>query len=130
METSIFLGKVIGPFTILLALSLLVNKRKIPEMINDLERNFASLYLSGILALLLGLLVVVSHNVWTSDWRVIITIFGWAAILKGLVRLFIPEKVPVLARKFTASNGILNFWIIVMLVVGAWLAYHGFILNY
>lgn len=90
-------------------------------MINDLERNFTLLYLSGILALVMGLLIVVSHNVWTSDWRVIITIFGWMAIFKGLVRLFIPEKVGALARKFTANKVILNFWIVAMFLLGIWL---------
>ena len=33
-----------------------------------------------------GLAIVLVHNVWTFDWRVIITILGWLAVLGGIFR--------------------------------------------
>ena len=83
------------------------------------------MYLSGFLALIIGNLLVVSHNVWTADWRVIITIFGWLSLLKGVVRLFFPsiaiKNVDTLLR-----NKLLVPLLVVFGALGLYLSYIGF----
>ncbi len=37
-----------------------------------------------------GLAIVLTHNIWTADWRVLITIFGWLNVIGGALRLFAP----------------------------------------
>lgn len=37
--------------------------------------------MSGFFALVMGLAIVNAHIVWVMDWPVIITIFGWAAVI-------------------------------------------------
>jgi hypothetical protein len=37
-----------------------------------------------------GSSIVLKHNVWSADWRVLITIFGWLCTIGGAVRLFEP----------------------------------------
>jgi hypothetical protein len=49
------------------------------------------LFLSGFIALILGLLIVVSHNVWVLDWRLLITLFGWFGVIKGIIRITFTE---------------------------------------
>jgi hypothetical protein len=36
--------------------------------------------------------MVAIQGVWTADWRIIVTIAGWAALLKGIFILFFPHK--------------------------------------
>jgi hypothetical protein len=45
-----------------------------------------------------GLAIVLTHNVWTADWRVVITIFGWLCTIGGALRLFAPAYLLRTAR--------------------------------
>jgi hypothetical protein len=42
-----------------------------------------------------GLSIVNTHNVWTLRWPVIITLFGWALVLGGAIRIAAPRIVDV-----------------------------------
>jgi uncharacterized membrane protein HdeD (DUF308 family) len=45
-------------------------------------------YLSGVLLFVAGLAIVRVHNVWVSNWAVLVTLVGWFFLLLGLVRMF------------------------------------------
>jgi threonine/homoserine/homoserine lactone efflux protein len=71
----------------------------------------------------IGLLIVVTHNHWTWDLGVIVTVYGWASVFKGsLYFLFpaVPLKLITVrmrsVRSFTQAGGIL-------VLLGALLAY-------
>jgi hypothetical protein len=48
-------------------------------------------YLNGAVLFVAGLAIVRSHNLWTRDWRVLVTLMGWLGMLAGLYRMFAPE---------------------------------------
>lgn len=62
----------------------------------------------------IGLLIVVTHNWWAWDLGVIVTVYGWASVLKGTIYFLFPA-VPLRivtvrmrsARSFTQAGGIL-----------------------
>ena len=80
----------------------------------------------GVMSLVLGLLVVLSHNIWTG-WEIIITIFGWLAIGKGVLYLLLPDFSNDLVKHFNTEN-IFNISAFGNIVLGAVLLYAGFIL--
>lgn len=45
----------------------------------------------GLYALLAGLAVVMNHDLWVADARVLVTLIGWAALLSGVLFLLVPE---------------------------------------
>jgi len=47
-------------------------------------------YLNGTLLLIGGLALVRAHNLWVADWRVLVTLVGWVALVAGLYRMFMP----------------------------------------
>ena len=51
---------------------------------------FASPWMVGLVALLIGLTIVNVHNFWIAGWPVIITLFGWLAIIGGIIRMAFP----------------------------------------
>ena len=53
------------------------------------DRSFGLTY--GFLSLFLGLTSVLLHNVWEPNWQVLITIFGWLALIKGIIVIAWPE---------------------------------------
>ena len=53
---------------------------------------------SGVYALLMGTMVVLAHNLWVPDVRVIVTILGWLAVCSGVLLLIVPEMYAVVLR--------------------------------
>ena len=93
MQTSIFIAKLIGPILLVAAIAMLANAKDVREMARGFMEDRPLIYLSGILAMLAGLAIVNTHNIWMLGWPVIITIFGWASILGGIARMAAPQLV-------------------------------------
>ena len=90
METSIFLAKFWGWFMILFFFLLVLYPKRIKQLFTFAKDDKFIISLS-ILTIIIGLLNVVAHNVWTADWRVIITLFGWSSLLKGIAQFAFPS---------------------------------------
>ena len=67
------------------------------------------IYLSGMLTLTVGLAIVLSHNVWVGDWRLIITIFGWLGVGGGVFRILWPQGVVTVGTAIIAHGEALMF---------------------
>ncbi len=46
-------------------------------MLKDFAIQRGVLLLNAIITPIIGILLVVSHNLWVADWRVVITIIAW-----------------------------------------------------
>src|SRR5688572_10715214 len=93
MNTSIFLARLIGPISLVGGISLFLNRADYKAMAQEFLRSPALIYLSGLLTMTAGLAVVLNHNLWVADWRVLPTIFGWLATLGGAARIALPRQV-------------------------------------
>jgi uncharacterized membrane protein len=126
MPTSIFLAKLIGPVLLVVAVGLFVNRTAFAAMAQEFLRSPALLYLSGFLILIGGLALVLNHNLWVADWRVIITILGWLTTIGGAVRILLPAQVKSLGEAMLKHPMGMNiagaFWF----AFGALLCYFGY----
>ncbi len=102
METSLYLAKVIGLYLLVIGLHMLVRRKEIGLLIEELVENRPLIYITSIFALILGLLLVVSHNVWVAGWPLIITLLSWMVLIKAIVYLVTPFD--VLARLVAWAN--------------------------
>jgi uncharacterized protein YjeT (DUF2065 family) len=85
------------------------------------------LYIFGAIALTGGLAIVLTHNIWVWDWPVIITIVGWLMIVRGSLRIVIPQQVEDLARKMVAGwSNILLISGLLVITLGAFLCWKGY----
>lgn len=53
------------------------------------DKSFRLIY--GMASVMIGLASVIVTNVWTMDWRGLTSLFGWLALLKGILTLAWPE---------------------------------------
>ena len=90
MSTSVFIARLIGPVMLVIGLAVFANQRGFRDMSEEFLTSRALIFLSGLIIMPAGLAIVLTHNVWTADWRVVITIFGWLCIIGGAIRLFEP----------------------------------------
>ena len=54
---------------------------------------------SGLYATLMGLVIVLCHNLWVPDMRVLVTLVGWLALGSGVLLLMIPEAYSFILRR-------------------------------
>jgi hypothetical protein len=115
----------IGPALAIIGLSMLGNAQGYLDIATGIIADGALLYFAAVLGLLAGLALVLSHNIWVSDWRVIITLIGWLTVIESaawilapklLARLYAPLLVPAMPL----------FVGIVALIVAAALCYFGY----
>jgi uncharacterized membrane protein len=63
MDISRFLGKVLGLYFIIVSVAMLVDMNLFAGYVNKLINDEPALFVAGFFTLILGLLMVVSHNV-------------------------------------------------------------------
>ena len=76
---------------------------------------------SGMVATTAGLAVVLGHQVWSGGaLPVVVTIMGWAALLKGVALLLVPAEQMARAYKGVGFERFFHVWMVVVLALGLW----------
>jgi hypothetical protein len=127
LASSIYLAKLIGPVALAVGLALAFNAATFRAMANEFLTSHALIFVSGFLTLVAGVAILLAHNVWTADWRVIITLIGWLAIITGAIRLIAPERAAAFGRPMLQKPHTLQIGAAIWLIVGAALCYFGYI---
>jgi hypothetical protein len=99
MITSLIFARIIGTIALVGGLEVILNRKSMSNAISAAVENGISLWIVGLIALILGATIVALHNVWVYDWRLIITIVGWSSILKGVVIMLLPDFAKTVYRK-------------------------------
>ncbi|VVC75550.1 hypothetical protein AQUSIP_08400 [Aquicella siphonis] len=126
MNISRFLSKVLGIYLVIVSVALLVNLREFAGYVDALIRDAPLMFITGFFTLIIGIMMVVSHNIWKWDWRVIITILSWVILIKGASIILYPHFVDQLSILFVQNTlfayaaGIVDFFL------GLMLCYFGF----
>ncbi len=125
METSLLIARILGPFYIAVGLGVLINRGFFERAAQGVEESPALFYISGALAYAVGALILAFHNQWSS-WPAVITLLGWLAVLKGVMRIAAPDySRAIVARALASPNRLLGTGIFA-LVLGAYLSAMGF----
>jgi len=126
METTVFIAKVFGIFYLVVAAGILFNRQFYRSFMEDFCKNTALIFLSGMFALLAGIVIVLLHNVWKADWAVIITVIGWLALVKGIWIIVLPGTVTGFIQVYQKNENLLMFHGIIALIFGVILTFLGF----
>jgi len=126
METSLFLARLMGPAAIVMGAAMLINPVNMREMANDFLEHRGLIFLAGILTLVAGLAIVLTHNVWVAGWPVIITIIGWLSVVGGIFRIVFPDSVKSIGEAMLQLAGGLTAAGVVLALIGGTLCYVGY----
>jgi hypothetical protein len=91
MDNSIFLAKFWGWYLIIFFLILSLNPKRIKQIFNDLKDE-KFLIISAFIAISIGLLNVLFHNIWELNYKLIITLIGWFSLFIGLALFVLPTR--------------------------------------
>ncbi|WP_298238411.1 hypothetical protein [uncultured Algibacter sp.] len=97
MDNSIFLAKFWGWYLIIFFVILSFNPRRIKQIFNDLnDEKF--LIISSFIAIIVGLLNILFHNIWEANWKFLITLIGWISLFIGLSLFIFPKRTVVMPK--------------------------------
>ena len=72
---------------------MLANRRRTLDTLDEMARSGPWMLFSGMVATAAGLAVVLGHQVWSGGaLPVVVTLMGWAALLKGVTLLLVPAE--------------------------------------
>ncbi|MBN4077287.1 hypothetical protein JYT19_00080 [Sulfobacillus acidophilus] len=129
MAYSIVLARFLGIFMTVIGLALLLNRAQFKKIIDAVIHNAGLQFMAALMPILIGSAIVATHNVWSNNWTIIITILGWMMILAGIFRSWFTEHWLKLARKVGKKDNI--FWVggIFWTILGLIMLYFGFVVG-
>jgi hypothetical protein len=127
MQTSLFLAKLIGPALLLIGLGVLTHRGHYRAVVAEVIASRALFYMISAIGLVAGLAIVLVHNVWTLDWRVLITLFGWINVVRSALSVVLPSQAMALASRKVASDNTVIAASVTALVLGAVFCFYGYV---
>ena len=127
MAESIFLARLLGLLFLVVGAVILFNPRPFRAMVGEVVRSVTLVYLFGVIDFAAGLAIVLTHNVWLASWPVLITLIGWILLIRGAVRVLIPDTIMSYAAKFVANPQFFLLSGVVVGILGAVLCYFGYL---
>ena len=127
MELSVFIAKLFGVVCVAVGLGMLFNSNYYKKMMHAVMQETGLIYFGGIAALVIGVLIVLNHNIWEPSWVVVITILGWLAVVKGVLLLVFPKSISMFESWFKAKSTV-TLAGVCALILGLVLGYFGFVM--
>ncbi|CAM3007417.1 hypothetical protein [Legionella worsleiensis] len=119
--TTLFLATVIGWYLVIVSLYSLFYYQQLKSIAAEIMGQKGLFFVLAIVTLILGLLLVASHNIWVMSWPVLITIFSWMVLISGLIRMFCPDTADKMRQSFMDDPIKMRIASLVFLIVGLFL---------
>lgn len=124
MELSILIAKLAAVFFVSVGIRAVTGKLNVTKMLKSFDDSSGLTIMSGFAMIAVGGLLIEHHNIW-SGWQVLVTLIGWAGLLKGISFIAFPQMISGIGGKFTkAPVQQLGF---VIIALGLIYAYFGFV---
>ncbi len=82
MNASMFLAQFWGVSFVILSVLFLMRRESIVGYMKSVMSEPGILFIAGYVSLSMGIASILVHNVWTLNWRGIVTLMGWLALVK------------------------------------------------
>lgn len=127
MDVSIFLAKALGIYMVILSAAILMHAENFISIVTGIFHNAALQFVLGMNILMIGILMIISHNIWEPSWVTVVTVLAWLIFLKGIFYIMFPKTVNTMMVQASLRN---KNWLycsgVINLVIGAYLLFMGF----
>ncbi len=124
MTLTYFLAQVFGWYFLLIGALFLFKRREFIQAAIEMSRSKGMLLLAGLFASLCGLMVVLAHTVLgAGPVATLVSILGWAVLLKGLAVIFLPQRVVDMWTRWSKLEKYAYFYAGVTIILGLFLIF-------
>lgn len=127
MPYSNYLARLIGPPLSVIGAAMVIHPATYLSAAIDSLKSPALLYFAAAVALTAGVALVLAHNVWVADWRILVTLFGWISIVDSALWLLLTDTyVSMWAGVLTGKTAV-HVGGAMVFALGAVLSYFGYL---
>jgi hypothetical protein len=126
MHRAQYIARLTGPVFAAIGVGMLANQATYREMAAQFLAAYPFIYFSGVAVLIAGLMILNSHNIWTRDWRSVVTALGWAMTMIGVYRIIAPQFVNFVGTAVVVHEYFFTGLGIVLLALGSFLMFKGY----
>jgi hypothetical protein len=124
---TIYLSRLIGIVALIIGIAMLADKQMVVLALGQLGVDRTPLLLLGFIRVAFGAAIVLIHNVWTRGfWPLVVTLTGWAILVRGVMVLFVP---PDVMAAILDTVHVVDFYYVyaaIPLLLGGYLSLRGF----
>ena len=125
MQLSLFLAKLFGIYLLVVAVLWAIRRDAMSQVMDEFFASRTMIFMSGLLALVVGIAMAISHSIWEWNWRGLLTLIGYLSIAKGVARIGFPD-VPRKSAAYLLRANRVWIWIGISAILGAYLTWAGF----
>lgn len=126
MDVTMFLAKSMGLFFVIYSLSMLLHPENFISIVAGIFHNASIQFIVAYNLLIIGIMLVVSHNIWDGTWVMVVTIVSWLLFLKGFLYIMFPKSINALTQAIMKEKQWFYIDAAINLLVGLYLSYMGF----
>jgi uncharacterized protein YjeT (DUF2065 family) len=119
-----FLATVIGWYLVIISVILIIRHEHVKSVMEDVLAQKGLFAVVAIMTLILGLILVASHNIWVNGWPVIVTLFCWLVLISGLLRVCCPSTARKIANSLIVHPRKMIVLGVIFLLIGLFLLSH------
>ena len=105
------------------AIIFLINPKSLDRLYSYLEDE-KFVFIIGFFSFIIGLITILLHNVWVANWSIMVTIFGWIALIKGISRIAFTTEFTINSKRINSIN--IRWVLIFITVIDSFVVGHAF----
>lgn len=125
MENTIFLAQIWGPIMLAIGLGFYTSRAYYIRVYKDLEKETLAVLLFAMFGIAAGIAQIMYHNTWNTLPEILISLFGWGLLLKGLVFAIAPGFVNKSGDYYARTN-LIPVAGAVLIILGAYISWFGY----
>lgn len=90
MDITLLLAQIWGPILFSIAIGLFASRRYYVKVYKDIETEPLAALTFAIFSMALGIIHVKVHHLWATPEQIIISVLGWALLIKGFLFAIVP----------------------------------------
>jgi hypothetical protein len=119
------MARIVGPFLLILGAAVALRAQTMPLLAPALMQDAPLVFVTGIVTLAIGLVMIAAHNGWNSLAAIAISILGWLTAVRGAVLLVAPDIATTIAGNALQSPTPAFAAGVIMSLIGVWLTFVG-----
>lgn len=124
---TLFIAQVMGLYFLITAIIMLSRANYYQPLLSNMKPDHPTIVLGASAGLILGIMIVLVHNIWIFESEVVTTIVAWTILIKSVFWLSFPEMMVRFCHRVYSGPG---YWIVAVLTgfLGVFMMSHGFYL--
>lgn len=122
-NAAMWLASIFGPLLVIIGIWKLLYADTFAKVLNSIKNSHGLMYYSSVIYLWVGFTVISQYDMWSMDAHVLVTLLGWAMIVRGILGLFGPQ---MLLDMYLGRHRFVKVCGLIPLVWGVLLCWIGF----